>query len=154
VPVLLRIHFEHSQALPGQPGCRDQELKETEPMKKRTIAAAIAGSTVAAVAWIAFAADDNKATDAVANSPRPTVTVTAPAKPAPTVTTTQKVATVPQSCLDALDNADLGFTYAGQIMNAAAELDADTMNAITEKLTALAPTYNTNKAACRAAGTN
>jgi ABC-type transport system substrate-binding protein len=108
----------------------------------------------AAVGFTAFALNDNKAAETVANSPRPTVTVTAPAKPAPTatVTATATVAQVPQSCLDALDNADTGFTYAGQIMNAAAELDADTMNAITDKLTALAPTYNTNKAACRAAG--
>lgn len=95
-----------------------------------------------------------KANEAVANAPRPTVTVTAPAKPAPTVTTTttQNVPVVPQSCLDALDNADLGFTYAGKIMTAASQLDADTMNAYTEKLNELAPTYNQNKAACRAAG--
>lgn len=110
----------------------------------------------AAVGFTALALNDNKAAETVANSPRPTVTVTrtAPAKPAPTVTTTTtaNVPTVPQACLDALDNADLGFTYAGQIMNAASQLDADTMNAITEKLNALAPTYNTNKAACRAAG--
>lgn len=125
-------------------------------MKKRTLAALIAAPVVIAGGFTAISANDNNATDAVANSPRPTVTVTvaAPAKPAPTVTTTQNVPTVPQSCLDALDNADLGFTYAGQIMSAASQLDAATMNAITEKLTALAPTYNTNKAACRAAGGN
>lgn len=110
----------------------------------------------AAVGVTVFALSDNggKATEAVANSPRPTVTMTAPAKPAPTATATVNVPTVPQACLDALDNADLGFTYAGQIMNAASQLDAATMNAITDKLTALAPTYNANKQACRAAGGN
>lgn len=121
------------------------------------IAAAFAAVAVVGGAFVVFAANDNKATDtAAAASPRPTITVTqtAPAKPAPTVTTTttQTVTQVPQACLDALDNADLGFTYAGQIMNAASQLDAATMNAVTEKLTQLAPTYNTNKAACRAAG--
>jgi hypothetical protein len=125
-------------------------------MKKRTLAALIAAPVVVAGGLTAFAATDNKATDATANTPRPTVTqtVTAPAKPAATVTTTVAVPTVPQSCLDALDNADLGFTYAGQALNAAADFDVATMNAITDKLTELAPIYNTNKAACRAVGGN
>lgn len=72
--------------------------------------------------------------------------------PAPTVTTTVNVPSVPQSCLDALDNADQGFTIAGQIMTAASQLDAATMNQLTDKLTELAPTYNANKTACREAG--
>lgn len=132
-------------------------------MKKITIAALIATPIVIATGWTAVAASDNSATEAatyasthpvVAPTPAPTVTVTAPAKPAPTVTTTTTVTVpnVPQSCLDALDNADTGFTYAGQIMTAASRLDAESMNALTEKLTELAPTYNANKTACREAG--
>jgi hypothetical protein len=132
-------------------------------MKKRTLAAILAAPIVIAGTWTAAAASDNNSTDAAtyasthpvaAPTPAPTVTVTAPAKPAATVTTTVTVPQVPQSCLDALDSADLGFTYASQILNAAAQLDAETMNTITAKLTDLAPTYNTNKAACRAAGGN
>ena len=124
-------------------------------MKKTIIAIGVVAGL--GLGFTVIAANDNKATEAVANAtPRPTVTVTsvAPAKPAPTVTVTRtaSVAQVPQSCLDALDNADTGFTYAGQIMNAAAQLDSVTMNAYTEKLNQLAPTYNANKAACRTAG--
>jgi hypothetical protein len=121
-------------------------------MKTHTILAvgavvAVAGGLTAAVL------SGNSAQDAATYAAtHPVVTVAAPAKPAPTVTTTQQVPTVPQACLDALDNADLGFTYAGQIMDAASQLDSDTMNAVTEQLNALAPTYNVNKAACRAAG--
>lgn len=132
-------------------------------MKKITIAALIAAPVVIGVAWSAAAANDNSATEAAtyatthpAVTPAPTVTVTAPAKPAPTVTvtTTQSVTSVPQSCLDALDNADTGFTYAGQIMTAVSKLDFEAMGPITDKLTELAPTYNANKAACRQAGGN
>lgn len=132
-------------------------------MKKRTLAALIAAPVVVAGVWTAASASDNNATDAatyaathpvVVSTPAPTVTVTEPAKPAATVTTTVAVLTVPQACLDALDNADLGFTYAGQIMDAASNLDSDTMDTYTAKLTALAPTYNANKAACRAVGGN
>jgi hypothetical protein len=123
-------------------------------MKKKIIAAIVAPVAIA-VGWTACAADDNSATEAAKYATtHPVVTVAVPAKPAPTVTVTRtaSVAQVPQSCLDALDNADTGFTYAGQIMNAAAQLDSVTMNAYTEKLNALAPTYNANKAACRQAG--
>ena len=110
-------------------------------MKKTIIAIGVVAGL--GLGFTVIAANDNKATEAVANAtPRPTVTVTR----------TASVAQVPQSCLDALDNADTGFTYAGQIMNAAAQLDSVTMNAITEKLNQLAPTYNANKAACRQAG--
>lgn len=131
-------------------------------MKKSTIAALIAAPVVIGVGWSAAAANDNSATEAAtyatthpAAAPTPTVTVTrtAPPKPAATVTatTTQTVTQVPQSCLDALDNADTGFTYAGQIMTAVSRLDFEAMGPITDKLTELAPTYNANKAACRQA---
>lgn len=125
-------------------------------MKKKIIAAIVAPIAIA-TGWTACAANDNSATDAAKYATtHPVVTVTAPTKPAPTVTatvtTTATVAQVPQSCLDALDNADTGFTYAGQILNAASQLDADTMNALTDKLTQLAPIYNANKTACRQAG--
>lgn len=116
-------------------------------MKKTitTITAACALLTLAACGT-------GKANEAVANAPRPTVTITAPAKPAPTVTTTTEVQTVPQSCLDALDNADEGYGYAADAMTAAGNFDVPGINAAAAKLRDLAPTYNANKAACRAAG--
>ena len=122
---------------------------------KKTIT--ILAATVGAVLALSSCGTD-KASEAVANAPtpRPTVTVTAPAPPAPpapTVTVTAKAdSSVPQACLDALDNADEGFGYGGDAMRAASEFDVDGINAATSNLNALAPTYNTNKAACRAAG--
>lgn len=135
---------------------------------KKTIT--ILAATAAAVALAACGSE--KAQEAVANAPtpRPTVTVTAPAPPAPpapTVTVTVKAdSSVPQACLDALDNADEGFGYAAGAMGAAGEgFDAvsvgdidkllqqiPVMKSMGTKLNNLAPTYNTNKAACRAAG--
>jgi hypothetical protein len=104
--------------------------------------------------------------------PTATVTKTLPApdpKPAPTVTVTTAAAatvSVPQACLDALDNADTGFGYASTALEAAgngfaavSEGDVDKlleqnriMKAAGAKTSELAPTYNANKAACRAAG--
>jgi len=134
-------------------------------MTKKTITIVAAAVATIGLGYAAGASTNNSAQEAahyaathpvVAPTPMPTATVTktAPAKPAPTVstTTTVSVATVPQACLDALDNADQGFTYASQIITAAGEFDVATMNAVTEKVTALAPKYNANKAACRAAG--
>lgn len=123
-------------------------------MKHPVATLVVGGLATATVGWILVACSDNSATEAAryastARPVTPTVTVTQPAPPPVTMTAT--VASVPQSCLDALDNADLGFTYAGQIMRAAGQLDAETMNAVTAQLNELAPTYNTSKAACRAA---
>jgi curli biogenesis system outer membrane secretion channel CsgG len=133
---------------------------------KKTITILAAAAAVVALA----ACGTDKAQEAVANAPQPTVTVTAPAPPAPpapTVTVTAKAdSSVPQACLDALDNADEGFGYAAGAMGAAGEgFDAvsvgdidklleqiPVMKSMGTKLNNLAPTYNTNKAACRAAG--
>jgi hypothetical protein len=119
---------------------------------KKTIT--ILAASVAVVALAACGTD--KAQEAVANAPQPTVTVTAPAPPAPpapTVTVTAKAdSSVPQACLDALDNADEGFGYGADAMQAASEYDVAGINAATRNLNALAPTYNANKALCRAAG--
>lgn len=123
-------------------------------MKKQTITVVVA-FVIGVAGTAAVMSTEGKANEAVANAtPRPTITVTAPAKPAPTVTTTVNVPTVPQACLDALDSADQGFTLAAQGFTAASEFDVATMNAVTEKLGELAPTWNANKAACRAAGDN
>lgn len=102
-----------------------------------------------------------KAADYAATHPtaRPTVTVTKTAqpKPAPTVTVTTTAAatvSVPQACLDALDNADTGFGYAGEAMTAAGDFDVAGLNTANAKLRELAPTWTANKTACRAAGGN
>jgi hypothetical protein len=67
---------------------------------------------------------------------------------------------VPKVCLDALDEADAGFTAAGGAMgavkdvlsgNLSAELGLLKLNEQTATLTNLAPSYNANKAACRTA---
>lgn len=121
---------------------------------KKTIT--ILAASVAVVALAACGTD--KAQEAVANAPapRPTVTVTAPAPPAPpapTVTVTAKAdSSVPQACLDALDNADEGFGYAADGFAAVDSADLLGLSTATANVRALAPTYNTNKAACRAAG--
>jgi len=86
---------------------------------KKTIT--ILAATVGAVLALSSCGTD-KASEAVANAPQPTVTVTAPAPPAPpapTVTVTAKAdsQSVPQACLDALDNADEGFGYAAGAMS-------------------------------------
>src|SRR5690349_21170900 len=126
---------------------RDQEVNK--PMSKGIIAAAAVVAVVGGV-WIAVAASDNQATDtAAAASPRPTVTVTAPAKPAPTVTTTTTltITSVPQDCLDALDDADTviatsakGIGIMADAFTAASNLDVDGIQAATDKLNALNPT--------------
>lgn len=122
-------------------------------------AAAVFGGIVAAGILVACGGGSTAAQDAA----HPTATVTAPA-----VTTTVKVPTVPQACLDALDDADTGFTYAGTALGAASdgftaaslgntsglELATKTMDETTPKLTALAPQYNAAKAECRAAAGN
>lgn len=109
-------------------------------------------TTLAAVAAVVALAGcgAGKAQEAVANAPRPTVTVTVTQPAPPAVTTT--VQSVPQACLDALDNADEGFGYGAQAMTAASEFDVAALTAATTKLNRLAPTYNANKAACRTAG--
>lgn len=119
----------------------------TKPMKKTITTLALGAALLTAL----VGCGTSKANEAVANAPRPTVTVTKTVTPPPVVATVN-IKQVPQACLDALDNADLGFTYAGQAFTAASELDVATMNAMTAKIAELAPKYNADKAACRAAG--
>lgn len=93
------------------------------------------------------------------------------AEPAPapaatrTVTKTVEVPTVPKECLAALDAADTGFDYAAEAMQyagdgftAAASYDIDGMVAASDgittvngKLSGIAPTYTSNREACRSA---
>jgi hypothetical protein len=139
------------------------------------VATFVVGVGITAAVYSSSNDSAQKAADYAATHPtvRPTVTVakTAPAKPAPTVTVTTTAApvvTVPQACLDALDNADTGFGYASTALEAAgngfaavSEGDVDKlleqnriMKAAGAKTSELAPTYNANKTACRAAGGN
>jgi hypothetical protein len=82
---------------------------------------------------------------------QPTVTKSVPG-PETTKTATETVTQVPQACLDAIDNAETGFTYAGEAMEAAGNLDADGIEAATAKLNKVAPKWQANKELCRAAG--
>jgi hypothetical protein len=80
-------------------------------------------------------------------------------------TVEKKVEVTPQACLDALDEADQGFTIASkgfdkvsEIVQAMSVLDVDTalekideLNDITGDMSALSGPYNADKAACRAA---
>lgn len=120
-------------------------------------------TTIAAIAAVVALAGcgAGKAHEAVANAPRPTVTVTKPAPPA--VTTT--VQSVPQACLDALDNADTAISTAGEGFGivsdafiAASNFDAAGIDAATAKLAGvnkvLSPqltAYATARDACKAA---
>jgi hypothetical protein len=76
-----------------------------------------------------------------------------------------KVEKTPQSCLAALDLADQGFKYSSEAMRAAADgfhaaarfdvsgieaANAD-LTAVNEKMSAMAPDLQTQKAECRAA---
>lgn len=135
---------------PSRQGRKAATKNRTKPMKKPLTTLALGAALLTGL----VGCGTGKANEAVANAPRPTVTVTAPAKPAPTVTTTVNVPTVPQACLDALTSAEQGFDLAAQGFTAASNFDVATMNAVTEKLGKLAPTWNANKAACRAAGSN
>lgn len=124
-------------------------------MNKATAAASVAAVVAVAAGFTALGWNDNNATEtakhATTAGPVPvTVTITRSAPPAAPVTTT--IASVPQVCLDALDNADVGFGYAAEAMRAAGAFDVAKLNSISEQLTGLAPTWNANKAACRAAG--
>jgi hypothetical protein len=88
----------------------------------------------------------------------------APATPAETVTLTEEV--TPPACLEALDLADQGFTYAGEAMGAASDgfeagsrFDIAGIEAATErisqagdKIEAITADYQAAKAACRASG--
>lgn len=79
-------------------------------------------------------------------------------------TVTKTVEVVPQACLDALDEADHGFTVASKVVGAlsagitaASNYDADGVSratgdvqAYTSELSAITDPYNTNKTACRA----
>lgn len=123
------------------------------------VATFVVGVGITAAVYSSSNDSAQKAADYAATHPtsRPTVTVTktAPAKPAPTVTVTTTAApvvTVPQACLDALDNADTGFGYAGEAMTAAGDFDVAGLNTANAKLRELAPTWTANKAACRTAG--
>jgi hypothetical protein len=83
-----------------------------------------------------------------------------------TVTRTEAVEVAPQSCLDALDLADEGFTYAGEAMGAASDgfdaasrFDVDGLNAASDRITAagdkiqgITAAYQAAKADCRSAG--
>jgi hypothetical protein len=128
---------------------------------KKTITILAVAAAAAAVVAIAWPRGEGPALRAVENAPRPTVIVTstAPAKPAPTVTVTAKpTATVPQSCLNALRDADAGFGYGASAMDAISDLLIDPDKALEQittanrNLTALAPSYQANKQACREAG--
>lgn len=142
------IHEDPSREHQGSAAAATKN--RTKPMKKTLTTLALGAALLTGL----VGCGTGKANEAVANAPRPTVTVTAPAKPAPTVTTTVNVPTVPQACLDALTSAEQGFDLAAQGFTAASNFDVATMNAVTEKLGKLAPTWNANKAACRAAGGN
>jgi hypothetical protein len=128
-------------------------------MKKTTTIIGAAALATAATVILIATTNDQPALKAVENAPRPAVTVkvAAPAKPAPTVTVTAKPS-VPQACLDALRDADAGFGYAGSAMDAISDLLVDPDAALEQittanrNLTALAPSYNANKQACREAG--
>jgi hypothetical protein len=143
------------------------------PTPSTTRTAARPTATVTATATATVTPPTATASTAAA-SPTPTVTVTATATksvpgPVRTVTVTRAVpgptrTVVPQSCLDALDAGEQGFTYAGEALSAAGagftaagNLDLagvsaanDRMTATTRKLTALAPGWNGPKAECRA----
>jgi len=89
--------------------------------------------------------------------------VGAAARPEPTTTT---VAVAPQSCLDALDLADRGFSYAGDAMGAASDgfdavsrfdlagvKDASTrISAAGDQIQSITADYQAAKADCRSAG--
>lgn len=99
-------------------------------------------------------------------APAPTVTVT---EPAPTVTVTapapEPVQAAPQACLDALDEADAAYAIAEEITSSyTAALEAleawdfrtvrrraAEISAKAEEANEIAPRYNEEKAACRAA---
>lgn len=135
-------------------------------LKKKTlnyVATFVAGVGITAALYSSSNDSAQEAANhAAAQAPRPaaTITKTAPApkpKQVPTVTVTTTAApavTVPQSCLDALANAETGFGYAGEAMTAAGDFDVAGLNAANAKLRELAPTWNANKAACRASGGN
>ena len=83
-----------------------------------------------------------------------------------TVTTTETVEIAPQSCLDALDLADRGFTYGADAMQGAADgfdavsrFDVAGVEAATAKIEAagadlesITPDYQAAKADCRSSG--
>lgn len=122
---------------------------------KKTIAFSIAAVAAVTAGVTALAWNDQNATDAAtyaSTHPAVTITQTAPPEPAPTVTVTVETSSVPQSCLDALDNAETGFGYAADAITAAGEFDVAGLNEATRKTKELAPTWSANKAACRAAG--
>jgi hypothetical protein len=132
-------------------------------MKKTTTVIGAAALATAATVILIATTNDQPALKAVENAPRPTVTatMTAPAKPAPTVTVTttaKPTASVPQACLNALRDADAGFGYGASAMDAISDLLIDPDKALEQittanrSLTALAPSYQANKAKCRAGG--
>lgn len=117
---------------------------------------AVLVSTVSAVALLAGVGVGQSMTSTPAAD-----AAKAAARPAAVTTIHDVRTTVPKSCLDALDEADTGFTAAGGAMgavkdvlsgNLSAELGLLKLNEQTATLTNLAPSYNANKAACRAAG--
>jgi hypothetical protein len=83
-----------------------------------------------------------------------------------TVTKTEIVEVAPQSCLDAIDLADEGFTYSAEAMDAAADgfgaasrFDVAGLNAASDRISAaggkiqgITADYQTAKADCRSAG--
>lgn len=106
-------------------------------------------------------------TEATSAAPVEAVTETA-TEPAEVVTEqaeAETVEVVPQACLDALDAGEAGFDLSADAMGAASdgffaaadfdiaglEQAADDITAVNEQLDALAPTWNSNKAACRQA---
>jgi hypothetical protein len=89
-------------------------------------------------------------TTASTPAPTPTVTKSVPG-PTTTKTVTNTVSEVPQACLDAIDNAETGFTYAAEALRAAGDFDTAGIEAATAKLKTVAPDWQANKELCRAA---
>jgi hypothetical protein len=80
-----------------------------------------------------------------------TVTLPAASTPTVTATATETKQVAPQSCLEALDAADQGFTIAGQAFQAASAVDTSSLKKATDQLSTVAPKYNASKAECRSA---
>ena len=148
-------------------------MSKTITVNKKSVILASAVALVVLFTGSAMATAGNAAIEA---APPVTVTVTPEPLPAITVTETpEPVTTVPQVCLDALDEAEVVFTAAGegfglfgefadlsaQAVEAAVLWDVDTMDRLTADIGVLADdlgvqtaivnssNYSTLAAACR-----
>lgn len=140
-----------------------------QPRRRRPWAWLLAG--LFAVLWLGscgalLSAPDTAAAPAVVvTETAPGPTVTAPAGPGSTETVTATVSEVPDSCLEALDHADDGFTLSGQALQSASKIiraivagdvpAVESENAELEKLRrkmdSLSGRYVAAKTECRAA---